>query len=186
MDRSNFELKKVKFLNGVLHANYKSVKANGGESYEENCEMQSTLFPHSDLTNQLDKLKPLMAQCMGFTTLTTVLKSLKTKKQQDAYETLEEVINKDIKLKVDNFTCTGIAISGRDESINVILTGTYKNPAGTVTSQNTPKMRLSSEVYGFEEELEKIVEILEDETYQFLFEQKQAQAVLDFNGNAEA
>ena len=72
-------------------------------------------------------------------------------------------------------TVTGVHLSGQDQNRGVIITGKIQCENGSSNAVNSPRLRFSSEVFGFEEELESEIDHIEDELYLYLHENKKAQ-----------
>lgn len=74
---------------------------------------------------------------------------------------------------------SGIALSGHEDTFGVIITGTMEVEAGnTKVALNTPRIMLSRETYGIEEEIQGHIERIVQEVHSYLFENKQSQLEL--------
>ena len=72
--------------------------------------------------------------------------------------------------------------------MGVVITAVYTTANGLKTCINTPRIKMATISFGFEEELEEIVGKIEREVYAYLFDGKQAQLSLfgaDGNANPE-
>ena len=79
----------------------------------------------------------------------------------------------------------GISWSGTGAKSGVVITAVYETANGLKTCINTPRIILATISFGFEEELETIVESIKKEVYAYLFKGKQAQMSL-FGDNGAA
>jgi hypothetical protein len=79
----------------------------------------------------------------------------------------------------------GVAWSGTGDNTGVVITSVFETPNGLKTCINTPRIKMATISFGFEEELEQIVERIKTEVYAYLFRGKQAQMSL-FGDNGAA
>lgn len=171
----NFSLEKVKLAkDGGLEAQYEVVETNGGESYVNNYHVTNGKEIHPDLKHLFDDLRPIVARVFGMTSFLSMLESpemkLSDSKLLQARAFAEEILM--------NIDVRGVSYSGQDDNVGVIITSVYTTGNGLKTCINTPRIKLATVSFGFEEELEKIVGDIEREVYQFLFKGKQAQLTL--------
>lgn len=170
-----FRLDKVKAIaGGGLDVTFKVDEALGAEVYTEDYHLTSGKDIHPDLKKLLDALKPIMARVYHlsfFRTLMGVEEFRATKRQkelaEDAYKEVED------KLEV-----TGVSLSGSGENVGVVLMGKFTADTGQVMAINSHRISLSTDKYGFEGDLERIVGKIEKEVYAFLFKGKKAQMEL--------
>ena len=94
-----------------------------------------------------------------------------TKKQQE----LAENAFSEVLAKLD---VTGVSLSGKDDNVGVVLTGTFTADSNQKMAINSHRMKFKDERYGFEEEMETIIGDIEREVYAFLFKNKRAQLEL--------
>lgn len=171
-EKKAFSLSKVKVINGGgLDVQFEVDEACGAEVYRENYHLTSGKEIHPDLQKLFDRLKPIMARVYHlsfFRSLMDMPEFKATKKQKEmAEEGFKEVIDK---LRV-----TGVALSGKDDNVGVVLTGTFTADSNQKMAINSHRMKFNSERYGFEEEMEEIVGEIESEVYEFLFNGKKSQ-----------
>lgn len=174
-NRQNFALKAVKTLkNGGLKLDYQLKDIVGEEVYVDDETKESGKTPHPDLKNLLRSLQPTVSSIMGYAGLLKASEGNKVyERAQTAYAELMERIE-----------ITGISISGQAENKGIIITSVYTAPSGHRIAINSHRLRFVDVVYGFEAELEGVVNQIEDECYMYLFENKKAQLEL-FPGDAE-
>lgn len=188
-----FSLSKVKVIRGGgLDVNFEVEEAIGAEIYLENYHLASSKEIHPDLQKLFDRLKPIMARVYHLSFFRSLLDTpdfKATKKQKK----LAEVAFKEITNKI---TVTGVSLSGKDDNVGVVITGTFTADSNQKMAINSHRMKFTDERYGFEEELEEIIGDIEREVYAFLFKNKKAQLTLfdeygepygeqEFNGDEE-
>ena len=108
--------------------------------------LESTERYHSDLTDRLKELVPMLSHVWG---------------EKFKGEELSEV--------------SGISLSGTEETRGVIITGKRKAKGGKM-AQNSHRINFSGTTYGFEKELEKICDEIADEVYEYYYENKVGEA----------
>ena len=170
-----FNLCKVKVVSGGgLDVTFEVEEAIGAEVYRENYHLASSKEIHPDLKKLFDSMKPIMARIYGLSFFRSLLETpdfKATKKQKDlAEEAFSEVMNK--------ITITGVSLSGKDDNVGVVITGTFTEDSNQKMAINSIRMKFSDERYGFEEEMEGIIGEIEREVYAFLFKNKKAQLTL--------
>lgn len=177
--KKNFSLEKVKLAkDGGIEAQYEAVETNGGESYVNHYTVANTKEIHPDLANLFKDLRPIVARVFGITSFLSMLESpeMKLPKSQllAARAFADELL--------DNIEVRGVSYSGQDQNVGVVITAIYTTGNGLKTCINTPRLKMATISFGFEEELEAIVGNIEREVYAYLFEGKQAQLSL-FGGD---
>lgn len=188
-----FNLCKVKVVSGGgLDVTFEVEEAIGAEVYRENYHLASSKEIHPDLQKLFDRLKPIMARVYHLSFFRSLLETpdfKATKKQKElAEEAFKEVVAK--------LTVTGVSLSGKDDNVGVVLTGTFTADSNQKMAINSHRMKFNDERYGFEEEMEEIIGEIESEVYAFLFKNKKAQLTLfdehgepygtqEFNGDEE-
>ena len=180
-NEKNFNLTKVKCLpNGGLQVVYQMNENVDGEPSVSDYTATINRDIHADLRELFEDLRPVVARVFNITSFLTLLESkemqLSDAKKKMAREYAEELVN-----KID---VRGVTWSGSGEGIGVIITSVFETPNGLKTCINTPRIKMSQISFGFEEELEVIVENIKSEVYQFLFNGKSAQLSL-FGDNGE-
>lgn len=188
-----FALSKVKVISGGgLDVHFEVEEACGAEVYRENYHLSSSKEIHPDLKKLFDQLKPIMARVYHLSFFRSLIETpdfKATKKQQE----LAEEAFKAVLVKLD---VTGISLSGKDDNVGVVLTGTFTADSNQKMAINSHLMKFKDERYGFEEEMERIIGEIESEVYAFLFKGKKAQlelfdsfgepcGVQEFNGDNE-
>lgn len=172
---NSFNLSKVKVISGGgLDVTFEVEEVIGAEVYRENYHLASSKEIHPDLQKLFDRLKPIMARVYHlsfFRSLLEVPEFKATKKQKDlAEDAFKEVLSK--------VTVTGVSLSGKDDNVGVVITGTFTADSNQKMAINSHRMKFSDTRYGFEEEMEEIIGEIEREVYAFLFKNKKAQLTL--------
>lgn len=182
----NFNLSKVKLNpNGGLQADYQLTETVGGETSITDYHATVSRDIHPDLRGLFDDLRPIVARVFNITSFLTLVESgeMKSTKQQkeNARAFADELIQ-----KID---VRGLSWSGTEDNVGIVITSVFETPNGLKTCINTPRIKIAQISFGFEEELEQIVELVKKEVYEFLFNGKQAQLSLfgetPDNGNVD-
>ncbi len=176
--RSMVEVKKCKLLkDGGVEVHYTVLETIGSESYVNNFVVESGKDVHPDLVAAFNELKPIVCRMFGFTNFLSLVEGSEfdaSLVQKEKARAFAEALKK-------NITMRGVSLSGSGETYGVVLTALLEVQNGQQTVVNTPRIRFATESFGFEEECERIVEVIKDEVYKYIFEGKKAQ--LELFGN---
>lgn len=180
--KKNFSLGKVKLAkDGGIEAQYEVIETNGGESYVNHYAVNNAKEIHPDLANLFKDLRPIVARVFGITSFLSMLESPDMKSSESKLFAARSFANE----LLNNIEVRGVSYSGQDENVGVVITAVYTTGNGLKTCINTPRLKMATISFGFEEELETIVGKIEREVYAFLFEGKQAQlSLFGQDGNA--
>lgn len=168
----NFNLSKIKIdPKGGVKAEYQITASVDGEpsviDRTESCDRDV----HPDLRGLFDDLRSIVGRVFGMTSFLTLLESdemkLPESKKMAARSFADELLQK--------IEVRGVSWSGTDENAGVVITAVFETTNGLKTCINTPRIKLATISFGFEEQLETIVNEIKSETYKYLFEGKQAQ-----------
>lgn len=174
-NEKSFVLSKVKLVkDGGLDVHYEVTEVSGNESYTNKYHVESAKDIHPDLRKCFERLRPVMGRIFNITSFLSVIESTDfkaNKKQQEFARDYADEVLKNIEVR-------GVSLSGQDDNVGVILTGLYTVSNNMKTAINSPRIKLSSVSFGFEEELEDILSEIESEVYLFLFKGKRAQLSL--------
>ena len=178
----NYNLPKVKLNpNGGLQADYQVTETVGGEPSVTDYHANVSRDIHPDLRGLFEDLRPIVGRVFNITSFLTFLDSdemkLTESKKMMARAFADELI-----AKID---VRGVSWSGTDDNTGVVITAVFETPNGLKTCINTPRIKMATISFGFEEELETIVESIKKEVYAYLFKGKQAQMSL-FGDNGAA
>ena len=177
----NYNLSKVKLNpNGGLQADYQVTETVGGEPSVTDYHASVSRDIHPDLRGLFEDLRPIVARVFNITSFLTFLDSDEMK-LPESKKILARAFADELIAKID---VRGVSWSGTDDNVGVIITAVFETPNGLKTCINTPRIKMATISFGFEEELEKIVDAIKTEVYQFLFNGKQAQLSL-FGDNGE-
>ena len=177
----NYNLSKVKLNpNGGLQADYQVTETVGGEPSVTDYHANVSRDIHPDLRGLFEDLRPIVARVFNITSFLTFLDSDEMK-LTESKKMLARAFADELIAKID---VRGVSLSGTDDNTGVVITAVFETPNGLKTCINTPRIKMATISFGFEEELEKIVEAIKTEVYQFLFNGKQAQLSL-FGDNGE-
>lgn len=182
---NNFSLEKVKLVNnGGICAHYDVTEVVGGTSYTNHYVVDNGMDVHPDLANLFDDLRPIVARVFNINSFLSFVEDkenkIPAKIQEQARAFAGELL--------DCIEVRGVSFSGKDDNVGVVITAVYKTANGLKTCINTPRIKMATISFGFEEELEEIVGKIEREVYAYLFDGKQAQLSLfgaDGNANPE-
>lgn len=171
----DFNLSKVKLLpKGGIQAEYQVTQVVGGEPSVLDRNETCSRDVHPDMTKMFQDLRIIVARVFNITSFLTLLESdemkLPESKKMIARNYADELISK--------IEVRGVSWSGSDENTGVIITAVFETPNGLKTCINTPRIKMAQISFGFEEELETIVEAIKKEVYAYLFKGKQAQLSL--------
>ena len=129
-----FFLSKVKVISGGgLDVHFEVEETCGAEVYRENYHLSSSKDIHPDLQKLFDKLKPIMAQVFYLTFMNTLIAKPEfkaTAKQKELSDKAKDEI-------IDKLNVIGVSLSGKDENVGVVLTG-------TITAASNQKMAIKN------------------------------------------
>lgn len=182
----DFQLEKVKLVNnGGICAHYDVTEVVGGTSYTNHYVVDNGMDVHPDLAGLFEDLRPIVARVFNINSFLSFVEDpankIPAKIQEQARGFAGELLN--------NIEVRGVSFSGKDDNVGVVITAVYTTANGLKTCINTPRIKMATISFGFEEELEEIVGKIEREVYAYLFDGKQAQLSLfgaDGNANPEA
>ena len=171
----DFNLSKVKLLpKGGIQAEYQVTQIVNGETSLIDRDETCTRDIHPDLHGLFEDLRNIVARTFNITSFLSLLESdemkLSESKKMLARSFADELIQK--------IEVRGVAWSGTGDKSGVVITSVYETANGLKTCINTPRIVLATISFGFEEELETIVESIKTEVYAYLFKGKQAQLSL--------
>lgn len=169
----DFNLSKVKLLpKGGIQAEYQVTQTVDGENSLVDRNETCTRDVHPDLLGLFSDLRNIVGRVFNITSFLTFL---------DA-----EVVDHNVRDRarafadelLDKIDVRGISWSGTGDNVGVVITAVFETPNGLKTCINTPRIKMAQISFGFEEDLEKIVEAVKTEVYAYLFKGKQAQLSL--------
>lgn len=171
----DFNLSKVKLLpKGGIQAEYQVTQTVDGENSLIDRNETCTRDVHPDLLGLFEDLRTIVGRVFNITSFLTLFESpdmkLPESKKDLARGFADELLQK-IEVRGVSWSVTG-------ENVGVVITSVFETPNGLKTCINTPRIKMAQISFGFEEELETIVESIKKEVYAYLFKGKQAQLSL--------
>lgn len=171
----DFNLSKVKLLpKGGIQATYQVTQTIDGSPSVIDRDETCTRDVHPDLLALFEDLRPIVGRVFNITSFLTLLES----DQMGLTEVEKALARKFASELLDKIEVRGVSWSGTGEGVGVVITAIFETPNGLKTCINTPRIKLAQISFGFEEELETIVESIKTEVYAYLFKGKQAQLSL--------
>ena len=171
----DFNLSKVKLLpKGGIQAEYQVTQTIDGDASLIDRNETCTRDVHPDLAAMFEDLRTIVGRVFNITSFLTLLESDEMKLPESkimlARSFADELLSK--------IEVRGVSWSGTGDNVGVVITAVYETPNGLKTCINTPRIKMAQISFGFEEELETIVESIKTEVYAYLFKGKQAQLSL--------
>ena len=177
----DFNLSKVKLLpKGGIQAEYQVTQTVDGENSLIDRNETCTRDVHPDLLGLFEDLRNIVARVFNITSFLTFLDAeVVNHNVQDRARAFADELLEKIEVR-------GLSWSGTGDKSGVVITAVYETANGLKTCINTPRIVLATISFGFEEELEAIVESIKKEVYAYLFKGKQAQmSLFGDNGSAD-
>lgn len=179
--KEQFSLNKIKLVkDGGLDIVYTVRVTCGSENYYENYHFVSPRICHPDLLSKVESLKPMMLRVLHLSFFRSLMETpdfKATKKQKELAESAYKEV-------ADRLTISGFALSGKDKTRGVIITSLFKADTKQTMAINSHRIRFYVTTYGFEEDIEAIVDALHDEVHAYIWEGKSAQLEL-FSANGD-
>ena len=170
-----FTLSKAKLASGGgLDVHYEVVEQDGNKNYLNKHHDECAQDVHPKLSKFFKELRPIVGRIFNITSFKTLMETEEFN-ASDEQKMLGEEFAQECLCKIE---VRGISLSGKDDKVGVVITSVYEVANGQKVAINTPRLRLDSETWGFEEELENIVSKIENEVYEFLFMGKKAELSL--------
>ena len=170
---SDFNLSKVKLSkDGGIEAEYQVSQVVNDEASVVERKESCSREVHPDLKERFAELRSIVARVFGMTSFLSFIdaETLSHNVADRARAFADELLQ-----KID---VRGVSWSGSDDNTGVVITSVYETGNGQKTAINTPRLRMATISFGFEEELEAITEAIKAEVYEYLFNGKQAQMSL--------
>ena len=172
----DFNLSKVKLLpTGGVSVEYSVTQVVENEASVLERKETCTRDVHPDLRELFVALRAIVAEALGLTAFVRLMQSEDFKKMSGAQK--EAMADFAIEMQ-DRVDVRGIAWSGADANIGVVISAVLETGNGLKTAVNTPRIKLAQLSFGFEENLEALTDAVKREVYAYLYEGKQAQLSL--------
>lgn len=171
----NFKLNQVKLLNdGGVKASWQELfKVRKDRSEWINYNQENPIHRHPTLDQEMEKLKIHVARIFGFLAI-------------GLYKDPEDMSKKEkewFDASLEKIRVTSLKITHGDQA-GVVITSMKEVFGNREVVLNTPFIPFEGEHYGYGEVVRDIVEEIEREVYQYLFQKKYAQLEL-FGGEEE-
>jgi hypothetical protein len=182
-NRNAVELSSAKRSNdGVIKTVFSVSRKEGGDTFVDKQTNESAQFPHPDLMEAFDDLKPILHHSWGKNDIITILDNMPAD-TKESVKKIRSFVNEGIKEDLQKITITGIHVSGLDANKGCIITGTYESKNGVKVAMNSPRIKFTDTSMGrFSEDIEKVHDAIEEECYEYVFNGKKAQLSIDFDG----
>jgi hypothetical protein len=171
MTESQFTLEKFKLIQGGgVEIHWEEESGDSNETFYDKDSKKSAKIPHPDVFNILNQMKPMFAKAYDYSFIRDIIlrkEFLATHEQAEIAEnTYQEILKK--------ISITGISVSGKGEKKACVITATYVSPTGKKRGVATEPIKFGLQKYGFEDELDRLMNDLESESYEFLVNNKKA------------
>lgn len=168
----DFKLKSIKLLkNGGAEVVWSYPYSAGPETHTDTHSVKRSIDVHKDLFDLLNKNKGniLMVEEIDYRLMAKTLERMPGSNSAKEVAQIAEGMTADALSKLQ---VTGISLSGKGDKKNAIIT--YKKITGDkkIIGRPTSLIQLSSNVYGFEQELESDIEDICKEVYAYIYDDK--------------
>ena len=153
------ELNKVKTLKGgglEVQWNHTESPKDSEEVFNNKDTSERSKPIHPDLRELLDSLVPMVARCFDY----------------------DKLKDEEKEMVQDRIEITGVSMGGSGDSSGATITFKKASLSGKVKGLSTEFMTFTQNVFGFEEELEKVCEKIKKEVFEYLYENKTAEPAL--------
>lgn len=177
MKKPKADLSKVTRLrNGGVHAEYSIAVKEGHQTWVDKIGLDSAKNQHPDFDRAFVMLTPFISKLRGSTWIKALMESTQlTEQEQNAFTILSAIIKTGIKEQEDKIEVTSVTIRGREEKRQVILSAKIYNENKKTTAFNSPLIALNGTSFGFEVDLMHAIDVIIEETEDYLFNDKKAQ-----------
>jgi len=173
-------LKKVKLKkNGGLDIDYQQPDPQDNSQIAN--QAQYNRIPHEHLVGAIEGLKPFLAKSHNLFSFEKWNKEMMSEAEYKAMDALEKLFGEAKQTILNSVDVTGIFFSGQDNpdanddsvdaNFGVIITGTH-NCGGTKVAFNSPRIILSRDTFGFEDELKRQIKKIKKEVHAYLYDGK--------------
>lgn len=179
MKKEDFELLKLKVDGDKIIIDWKSKIQTEDNSYADKHNVESPRKPHPDLEESLEALTQCFAKSNDLLIHRNMdILSPNQRKELEPKE-LQHILSAWDKKVFDSVQVTGVSLGGDLETGWCVITGKHA-VHNTKMAMNSPKINFNSTALGLEAEVSNLLERLIDECYQYVYEGKGAQVVMDF------
>lgn len=142
---------------------------------------------HEDMERLVKQLRKYVADTYNMLAFNSLAKNnvaAFTAKEQSAVKNIQPVYDKLVNEVLDKIEITAIKFKGNEASRGVVIYG--KNNYGKAgTALNTPFINLNQERWGWESELDEILDMIVEESKNYLFSNKRKAPEIEFPAEAE-
>lgn len=157
LTRNQFELKKLKIEKDKLLVDFVEARQGDKGLVKVVHSVDAPFVAHPDLINTLDKMTLYVAQQYGYHKLTN------------------EHNDEEYKDMLNRISVYGLSVSGSEQLKGAVINGKIKLEDEGTRALPTGRIVFSSEKLGYEQEVKQLVELVEQEVYACLFQNKRAQ-----------
>lgn len=174
----DFELKKVIFSDDKVEI-YADVKVvRDGKGKKDLLHYTKEAIPHSDLVNLKNKLKDYLIKAYGINVgYEKGLSYAPPSKKEYIENALLDMANK--------VQVTRLSIGGDDQLRGAVISGKMESFNGSMVAMNSPRIVFSSEILGFESVVGEITDLIEEEVYELIANDKRSDMTLGFGDTDE-
>lgn len=189
MNRNQFKLLELE-LGNIVKYKAKVSKKVGNVTDTDDLNNKTTKLPHPDLEMHFnDFLKMIAARVMGYTYIEESFNKMNLIGiEREAMLQLKKRFQDRREIEIDNTTVSKIKIKGDEDTVSIVLFGKHSLfHTGKHINYETPSISLNEnvELYGFEEDLRGVVEYIQDEAFEFIFNDKVGYEPIDMDGEDE-
>jgi len=184
----DFVLSKIKSIGGgSIEVTYKVHGIDDDQSYSKEINESDTRIPRKELTDLMDEFKSILKECLGFNYFQIMSKSnTLTKVEEDAFKQLETVFDRGNNHMNSLIEISGISLNGSESKRSIVISGKLRQANNSKIAINSPRIVISGNTFGFEEEIEQIIYKIEEEVQVYLFEGERAQLEMAFTDTNES
>lgn len=189
-NQKHYSLVKIKILKGGgVDATFREKQTVKGTTDTKDWNLKSSENAHPDLTDKINDLKQFLAKCYNMDAMIVLANSKGLdKKEKDAFKIVNKTINNVYLENMKKIEVTGLSITGEVEGDkdgrSVCITGTQLQENKSKTALNSPKIKLANDQFKFEADVQELVDLIQEEVYDYLFNGKKAQLSM-FNETKE-
>jgi hypothetical protein len=176
MDQSKFKLESFKLIQGGgAEIHYQDEFVDGDETFYDKHKLTTAKVHHPNLMNILNQMKSMFAKAFDYSFMRDIILKPEFKANKSQTEIAENTYQEILK-KID---ISGVQTSGKGDKRGCVINAKFTSPTGKKRKKEVPTefINFSTQKYGFEDELDRLVSDLEDEVYEFIFNNKRAKAV---------
>jgi len=171
-DKKDFTLSKLRYKDGIVSIIAKAEFAEGDRIDTQKIDDDFTFEPHEDLTSPLLKLKDALASCHGHKLIETLVMSTEFKATPAQKKSVELALESELM----DIKVSGISISGQDQNRGCVISGSYDGQA--INSKRIKLSPTSQMTLGFEDVVNEACDLIIDEAFKYLYEQKRGEVTV--------